>query len=189
MTRLMFDSDIIADLPRNALAATYSDLIPDQPALTKLRAQFPHGLLLIDRHGDPTGTAVILDVETGLHAPADIPAWLDRKKAQGITGTIYCNRSQLAACDAAAGTRPHYRWIATLDGTLHIAGFKPGHTPAAVQFATSQMLGFHCDGSVVWQDDWHPEPVTWPGSGPVLKALKAAQAELAAGMQMVQARQ
>ncbi len=158
MARIMFDSDVIADLPRNSLAATYSDLIPNKATLTKLRAEFPHGLVLIDRHGDPTGAASILDVEPTLHTPGDIPGWLDRKKRQGIVGTIYCDRNDLPACDAAAGSRRHWRWIATLDGTMHIAGFRPGHNPAAVQFATEAMLGFHCDGSVVWQDRWHPEP-------------------------------
>jgi hypothetical protein len=189
MIRLMFDSDVIADLPRNALAATYSDLIPDQAALTKLKAEFPLGLVLIDRHGDPTGAASVLDVETSLHTPADIPGWLDRKKTQGITGTVYCNRSNLAACDTAAGTRQHYRWIATLDGTMRIPGFPAGKSPAAVQFANEHMLGFHCDASVIWQDQWHPAPVTWPGSGPLLSTLKAAQATLATLVHTVETHQ
>jgi hypothetical protein len=175
MIRIMFDSDIIADLPRNAMAATYSDLIPDKATLTKLEAQFPFGLVLIDRHGDPTGAAVILDVETGLHNVADIPGWLDKKKAEGIIGTIYCDRSTLAAADAAAGQRHHFRHVATLDGTMHIAGFAPGKTPAAVQFATAAMLGFHCDASVVWEDQWHPSPA-WPDSAPLLAQLEAAVA-------------
>jgi hypothetical protein len=179
MIRIMFDSDIIADLPRNAMAATYSDLIPDNATLVKLEAQFPFGLVLIDRHGDPTGAAVILDVETGLHNVADIPGWLDKKKAEGIIGTVYCNRGNLGACEAAIGARPHYLWVATLDGTMHITGFAPGERPAAVQFASETMLGFHADGSVIWVDQWHPSPA-WPGSAALLAELEAAVAAVKA---------
>lgn len=163
MIRVMFDSDNIAALPRNAMAATYSDLVPNQAALTKLRSEFPQGLLLIDRHGDPTGQAVILDVETGLHSPADAPGWYDRQTKAGRTGlTIYCNRATLPAVNTAMGKRGFFRWVSTLDGTMHIDGFNPGHTPAAVQFANEQMLGFHCDASVVWEEQWHSAPAVVP---------------------------
>jgi hypothetical protein len=160
MARIMFDSDVIADLPRNSLAATYSDLIPNKARLTKLRAEFPHGLVLIDRGlGNPTGQASVADVETGALTVADFPDWYDDKTGAGIQFvTAYVNRSTLPALDAVLGNRHPYRWVATLDGTMHIAGFRPGHNPAAVQFASEQMLGFHADGSVVWQDGWHPEP-------------------------------
>src|SRR6266567_5967401 len=89
MPRMMFDSDVIADLPRAALCATYSDLIPDAATLARLRAEFPHGLVLIDRHGDPTGQATVLDVETSLHTPDQAPGWFDGKQREGIAGTIY----------------------------------------------------------------------------------------------------
>ena len=178
MSRMMYDSDVIADLPRNSMAATYSDLIPDKAALTRLRAEFPHGLVLIDRHGDPTDAASVLDVERGLHTPNDIPAWLDAKKAQGITGTVYCDRANLKVCNAAAGKREHFRWIATLDGTIHIDGFVAGQTPAAVQFANSAMVGFHCDASVVNEDGWHPTPAIWQGSTVLLHGLQTVLTEV-----------
>lgn len=178
MARLMFDSDVIADLPRNTMCATYADLIHDHASLDNLRAEFRHGLLLIDRHGDPLDVADILDVERGLHGVSDAPAWLDHRQSQGKTGTLYCNRSTLPQLDAAVGTRHHFRWIATLDGTMHISGFKAGKTPAAIQFANAATLNFHCDGSVVWQDGWHPSPDVWQGSNTLLHGLQTILTDL-----------
>jgi hypothetical protein len=172
MARLMFDSDNIADLPDNTLCATYADLVHNPADVDNLRKRFRHGILFIDRHGDPLDIATILDVERGLHGANDVPGWLDHKKSKGITGTVYCNRSSLDAVNAAAGQRQLSRWIATLDGTMHIPNFKAGETPAAVQFATSQMLGFHCDASVVWEDGWHPAPAVWDRSPILLKGLQ-----------------
>jgi hypothetical protein len=171
--RVMYDSDVIADLPRDEMCATYSDLVPDQATLTKLRTEFPFGLLLIDRHGDPTGAATILDVETGLHGTADIPGWLDRKKREGITGTIYLNRANLAAGLTAIGTLQHFLWVATLDGTMHIQGFKPGKSPAVIQCFSESMLGFHADGSVILHSGWHAKTAKWIGAESLLPDLES----------------
>lgn len=184
MIRLMFDSDNPDSIPVNGIAATYSDLVPDMDALAARRAKFPLGLVLIDRgHGDPTGQASIIDVETGLHAVADAAPWYDRQLAAGIPYlTVYANRSTYPAINTAMGSRNFYRWITTLDGTMHIAGYTPGKRPALVQFATEQMLGFHCDASVIWADTWHPEfppaPTTWPGVQTVLDEMDNLAAEL-----------
>jgi hypothetical protein len=173
MTRMMFDSDKIADLPRNALCATYSDLIPDLPTLNSLRSKFPHGLLLIDRHGDPTGKATILDVESGLHTASDAPGWYDRQKAKGLRYlTVYNDRSHLDAVNAAMGpSRIFYHWIARLDGYAFVEGFEPGKRPAAIQVFGQDRLGFHCDGSVVWSDDWNADPIVWTGAQAIVPAL------------------
>lgn len=180
----MFDSDNPDSLPANAIAATYSDLVPDLSALDALQARFPCGLVLIDRHGDPTGQASVLDVESGLHSVADAPAWYDRQNNHLIPYlTVYASRSTYPAIITAMGSRSYWRWITTLDGTMHIAGYAPGKRPAVVQFATEQMLGFHCDASVIWADGWHPEfppaPSAWPGSADVLTTLDTISAEVA----------
>src|SRR5258708_35521836 len=101
MSRLMYDSDVIDALPRDAMAATYSDLIPSLTALQRLRREFPFGVALIDRGlGDPTGEATILDIERGARTPADAPGWYDRKKADHLGDlTVYVNRDNLAAFD------------------------------------------------------------------------------------------
>lgn len=178
MARIMFDSDVIADLPRNSMCATYADLIHDHAALDNLRAEFPHGLLFFDRHGDPLDIADILDVENGLHNPEDAKPWLLKRKTQGKTGTIYANRSIMPIVNALCKGMDFYRHIATLDGTMHIDGYEAGHTPAAIQFASAAMLGFHCDASIVWQDSWHPAPAIWQGSQTLLGGLQVIHTDL-----------
>lgn len=177
MARLMFDSDIIADLPRNSMCATYADLVPDHATLDNLRAQFPYGLLFFDRHGDPLDIADIMDVERGLHKPEDAKPWLLKRKTQGKTGTIYADRNTMPTVNALCKGVPFFRHIATLDGTMHIDGYEAGHTPAAIQFASAAMLGFHCDASVVWQDAWHPSEI-WQGTQGLLAALQAMHTDL-----------
>lgn len=183
MIRLIFDSDNPDSIPANAIAATYSDLVPDLDALTAMKARFPLGLVLIDRHGDPTGQASVLDVEGGLHAVSDAAPWFDRQQAAGIEFlTVYGNRSNYPAINSAMGTRNFFRWISTLDGTMKIAGYTPGKRPALVQFANEQMLGFHCDASVIWADTWHPEfppvPQNWQGVQGVIDELDSLAAEV-----------
>jgi len=180
VARLMFDSDVVADLPRNSMCATYSDLIPDQAALDGLRAEFPLGLHLIDRkRGDPTGQATIIDIEDTMWTPPEAPGWYDRKAAAGLRYlTAYANRSTMPAVIAAMGSRNFFQWIARLDGTLFVAGYPAGKRPALVQFAKAAVLGFHCDGSVVWQDGWNPVPASWPGDQPLIDNLRLAHTNL-----------
>jgi hypothetical protein len=61
---------------------------------------------------------------------------------------------------------------------MHISGFKAGKTPAAIQFANAATLNFHCDGSVVWQDGWHPSPDVWQGSNTLLHGLQTILTDL-----------
>lgn len=152
----MLDTDVLNDLtPHAELLATYADLVTDLPALQK---QFPNSvIILIDRGlGDHTGLSSVADVENGAMTAADAAAWYDRQHAKGVKDlTIYCSRDELAAVDTAMGARVFYRWIATLDGTVHIDNFKPLEAPAAVQCLSASMLGIHADGSLVLQDQWH----------------------------------
>lgn len=160
MIRFAFDSDRLDALGTDApVVITYSDLVHDFGAWAK--EHVGQSCVLIDRGmGDPTGMATVIDVERGSHKVADIPGWLDAKEKQHMRYlTAYVNRDNLEAADKAIGGRVCWRWVATLDGTLHIPGLPAGKKPALVQFANGDALGLHCDASVVWQPDWHPEPV------------------------------
>lgn len=154
--RFMLDTDNLNDLTGHAkLLATYADLVTDLPAL---QAKFPNSvIILIDRGlGDHTGQASVFDIERGaLTIPQAVQAY-DRQHARGVRElTVYCSRDNLATVNAAFGARSVYRWIATLDGTVHIAGFKALEGPAVVQCLSAAMLGYHADGSLVLQDGWH----------------------------------
>lgn len=166
--RVMLDTDVLGDLTDHSeLLATYSDLIPNEAALTALQKKYPDSeIILIDRGlGDPTGKSSVADVETGAMTVAEAPIWYDRQAKAGVKFlTVYVNRSNLSAVDAAMGSRKHYRWIATLDGTTDIPGFTPLHAPAAVQILPASKLGIHADLSLVMQDGWHPRPKLVPAT-------------------------
>lgn len=113
--------------------------------------------VLINVTGDPAHGGDCLDVESGDATPADIPGWYDARHADGARYlTAYSNRSQFTACTAAIGDRDCWRWLATLDGTL--AHTFDGHPLAACQNLGAAMSGANFDLSVVFADDWHPEP-------------------------------
>jgi hypothetical protein len=161
MIRVMLDSDSLGDLPSGIapLLATYSDLIHDRHQLDLL-AEHHLGsvIVLIDRGlGDPTGLASVADVERGAMTPGHLKAWWKARVSRVPYLTAYCDRSNLAACDAAlAGIAPrHWRWVATLDGTVAVAGMTPLLRPAVVQVAGSAMLGVHADLSLVLNKGWH----------------------------------
>jgi hypothetical protein len=156
MIRVLLDSDDPGVFPSGAqMVATYADLAtPD--LRDRLRAAH-ETVIWIDRgNGDPLHLATVIDVEAGLHAPRDAPGWYDRRRQAGARNlTVYCTRNGLPAVNAAMGDRSFYRWIATLDGTLHIKGFSPLSGPAAVQFAGAGQAGIHVDVSLVFNDNWH----------------------------------
>jgi hypothetical protein len=107
--------------------------------------------------GDPNQAQYCreLDVERYDATPADAAPFLKRRKALGHSdGTIYCNRSTIAAvyaaCKSAGVTK--FRWhIATLDGT-RTASVPSGTELWAVQFET---VNGEYDLSVVYgEQDW-----------------------------------
>jgi len=155
----MLDTDDLSKLTDTVpLLATYSDLVPD-PA--KLRATLPGAqLILIDRHiGDPSGEASVLDIEPGADSVAELPGWLERKRAAGVEFlTSYSDRDTLPAIDALGDKGKCFRWVATLDGTSHIAGYTPLVSPAAIQTTGSTALDYHADLSLVFDGRWHPQP-------------------------------
>lgn len=157
--RFMLDSDVLDDLTDHAdILGTYSDLITDLPTL---RRRFPQSeIVLFDRGlGDPTGEASIFDIERGaLTIDAAVQRY-DQQRARGIKYlTVYVNRSNMDAVDAAFGNRVPWRMVATDDGTAHIAGLRALHAPAVIQCLSAAELGMHGDGSLVFADGWHRQP-------------------------------
>jgi hypothetical protein len=183
MIRVMFDSIDPNAIPAGAsLVAGYVDGAASAwPAGAWDR--FPDAeLVRINVTGDPSHGGDVLDVETGDASPAHAPGWFDARTAAGGRGlTIYCNRSTLPAVDAAMAGRSYFRWIATLDGTLHIDGFPALAGPAAVQFATAQMAGRNVDVSLVMSDYFHPQP----SLAQIIATAKGAQSETAQLLQLL----
>lgn len=157
MIRTMFDTDVLADLNQPChILATYSDLVPDASGIP-----FDVGgrtLVFIDRGlGDPGGKATVWDVEGGALRVDQLPAKYDAAHARGLRYlTVYSNRSNLDAVNGVMGDRNYWSWVATLDGTLHVAGRPPLRGPAAVQFAGAVAVGLHGDMSLVFNDRWNP---------------------------------
>jgi hypothetical protein len=183
MIRPMLDTDqpplmLAKAFPRTPLAATYADLV-DAPMLGKLAAAGWEQVILIDRGlGDLTGRASIIDVEAKARTPADVPKWYDEQHGKGIRYlTTYCNQTTLPAVDAAMGDREFWRWVARLDGVCWIPGHQPGHAPAAIQTTNAAWLGFHADLSLVFEDNWHPQPA--PAGPDVPQAVRTAADHLA----------
>ena len=155
--RVALDTDRPAELAVGADAIlTYADLYTIELE-DYLRSLAPV-VAWIDRgQGDVPGVASILDIEPGSFRPGQVAGWLDRKRAARVPYlTTYCDRSDLDAVTADAGSRPHWRMVATLDGTIAIAGLSWADRPALVQCTGEAQLGFHADLSVILRDGWHP---------------------------------
>lgn len=162
MIRTMLDSDDLAALGHvTPLIATYADLFATHAELAGFLAAHPgQQAVFIDRGlGDPLGIASVLDIESGAHQPGDLPGWWDRQHGRGVDYlTAYSDRELLPVVIQAAGRRHVFHWVATLDGTVVIAGFAPLAAPAVVQIAGESLLGVHADLSLVLEDQWHPQP-------------------------------
>lgn len=158
--RIMFDSVDPSAIPADAeLVAGYVDG-PKSVWPTNAWTMFPKAQLVrINVTGDPVNGGDVLDVETGDATPDHAPAWFDARGGDAAGLTIYCNRDTLPAVEQAMGKRRYFRWIATLDGTFVIPGYKPLEGPAAIQFAgAAQLGGRNVDMSLVMRDYFHPAP-------------------------------
>lgn len=118
MTRRMFDAVSPGALPRSAvLVAGYDDGLYNNVA--KIRAQFPHALLVDITVSSRHNWGHVLDVETGDATAAEAPGWVLMRRAAGVDPSVYCNSSTWpsvrAAFRAAGVAEPHY-WIARYDG-------------------------------------------------------------------------
>lgn len=172
--RIMFDSIDPSAIPADAeLVAGYVDG-PQSAWKSTAWTMFPHAQLVkINVTGDPSHGGNALDVERFDATPDHAPAWFDASGGDAAGLTIYCNRDTLPAVERAMGKRRYFRWIATLDGTLHIDGYPPLEGPAAVQFANSTMAGRNVDVSLVMSDYFHPRPVALTSGGGSVAELRA----------------
>jgi hypothetical protein len=148
MARLMYDSIDPNAIPASAeMVAGYVDgrFVWDDagwarfPNATKVRiAVFPW-----------TNDGDVLDVESGDATPQQAPGWLLMRQAAGVhRPTIYCNRSNRAAIEAACAGITYDLWVSTLDGTQNVPG------AVAVQYAGSALTGHNYDLSTVTDDTW-----------------------------------
>lgn len=173
MYRIMFDSIDPTMIPADAeLVAGYIDG-PSSQWPASAWTMFPKAQLVrINVTGDPSHGGDALDVERFDATPDHAPGWFDARKAAGAGNlTIYCDRNTLPAVEKAMGQRSYFRWIATLDGTLAVDGYKPLEHPAAVQFAgKEQLAGRNVDVSLVMSDYFHPAPAA---AGPSVAELRA----------------
>jgi hypothetical protein len=184
MIRTAIDSDDLSQLnPPATFGLVYSDLVTDAAALER-----EHGgkqLVYIDRGmGDPDNKASIIDVETGAYRPADVPGWYDRKTAAHVAYlTYYANRGNHLTVEAALAGRHMFRWIATLDGTIVVAGFAPLAGPDLVQTTGAAQLGLHADFSLVLNPGWHPSP-----ADPSIAQMKTIAADASRDLAMTAGR-
>lgn len=178
MIRLAVDSDNLSDLAVPVeFIITYSDLVTDPEAWEAEHTG--RQCLYIDRGtGDPGNKASIIDVEFHAYTVADLAAWYDRKAAAKIPYlTWYASRNTIAPIQAVIGGRHMWRWVATLDGTVAIAGFPVWESPDLVQILGAPQLGVHVDLSLVLSPSWHPAPMD-----PKLAAAEVALQDGARGI-------
>ncbi len=112
--------------------------------------EYGRGRVYIDVTGAAPRDAFWLDVENEDASPEQVPGWLDQRAAAHLgAGGIYVNRDNLPAVEHAAAHRPHYLWIATLDGTIDIPPVPGIGVLALVQAFPASMIGMNTDISVV----------------------------------------
>lgn len=114
---------------------------------------YGRGRIFIDVTGAAPFAAEVLDVETGDANPAHVAPWLD-KREKWETGTIYCDRANLPAVVDAAGHRPFWLWLATLDGTVPPHVETGSGTLVAVQAISALLAGANVDISAVVHQGW-----------------------------------
>lgn len=160
--RTMFDSTNPAAIPTSAeLVGGYTDGIygPDFKAIGRSAtgwdaaawARFPNSVhVLISAIGTDSGT--VGDVEPGCMSPQQGVFWVKKRRAAGVTPSIYCNEkyglpSVRAAFRYWGVAEPPY-WVANYDG---VALLRPGEV--ARQYANPTLTGHPYDKSIV-ADYW-----------------------------------
>lgn len=128
MPKLMYDSVDASSIPADAeVVAGYGDGSISQWSSDDW-ARFPNAIAL-SIVVNPADSGDVLDVERGDASPGDCPGWIARYDRPVFkVPTIYCNRSNRAAIEAACQGLTYDLWVATLDGTTD----EPG--AAAVQY-------------------------------------------------------
>jgi hypothetical protein len=113
------------------------------------------GRVWIDVIGNMPTAAAWIDVERYDVPISRIPGWLDERAAAGLgTGGVYVSRSNLAAAEKAAGSRPHMLGIATLDGTIDIPAPRGFGILTFIQAFPAASVGINADVSVVVDRDY-----------------------------------
>lgn len=117
MTRTMYDSITIANLPGNAsMVAGYVD--GRWPTFAALERAFPNAVR-VSIAVFATSTAHVLDVEKGDATPMQSVDWVVRMRALGRDPTVYCSTSAWPAVKACFAARsvslPHW-WRADYNG-------------------------------------------------------------------------
>jgi len=165
MTRRMFDSTNPAGIPDVVeMVAGYVNGSFNWAAKIGAFDKWPNAAhIRIDVTGANPASASVLDVERGDAIPAHAAQWIKDRAALGFRPVIYCDRSTMSQVMADTGALIHGKdywfWIATLDGTKEL----PDMTGViAVQYANAKMTGFDADESIVYDDTWHPGPLTHP---------------------------
>lgn len=151
MTRIMFDSTAIGDIPASAaMVAYYVDGLYAVSTAT-VKARFPNAVLVgISAVG--TNAGVVGDVEPGCMTVSQGVAWVKTRRASGVDPTIYCNEMNAwagirQAFHNAGVVEPHY-WVADYDNILSIPS-----GAIAKQYANPTLTGGHYDKSIV-ADIW-----------------------------------
>jgi hypothetical protein len=166
MTRIMFDSDDIGNVPRSgaSMIAFYADQFT-YPFRT-VAGEFPGwSLIPIDRTGGYVKTARVFDVETGAISPASNLAEIIAEYNEtspyykgGGRPIVYCDRDNIAEVRIRTGkyilARDYYLWIATLDGTIATAETLGLPENSVVACQDLKMDGY--DSSVVFSSQWVP---------------------------------
>lgn len=123
MTRILFDSVDPAmfpdpgKVPFDATAGYVNGRWPSSAGILKRFPNLPHVSITVNS----TGNAMCLDVEPGDATPADVPAWLDRQYARGLTKpVIYCGNGDIAEVRRLCGPRPFWWWSANWTRVAHI---------------------------------------------------------------------
>jgi hypothetical protein len=161
MARTMGDAihDNVPALPNNLqLVAGYVTGSPDIVWTAADWARFP-GIphVTIDQAftGAPRYDAVVIDIETGAYAPADVTNWMNH--ATAARPTIYVNRSNLTASAANALQSPQFKG----DVWLAMPGWQPGQAlpvlPAGCRYVAvqnQQDVANAYDLSVVLDPSW-----------------------------------
>ena len=118
-TELAYDSVTLAHLPEGG--GRYFGYVNGKWAnYTAVKARFPHALVMgIDVNGTAPGAARIVDYEKGdVQTAGTLRSFVQaREKYRPHSATVYCDRANLDAVEAALAGLWHVLWVSTLDGT------------------------------------------------------------------------
>jgi len=160
VTRYMWDSIVLADIPQDAeMVAVYGNGVYAVPS-ARVDQRFTHVPESARVYIDVNGTlpkCCVRDWEPG-DKGGNLEQWVAACKVYNSRPTIYCDRSTIAQVRVETGTqvlgKDYWLWIATLDGTYAAAYPDAPTGVVAVQAWGVSQTGIHADKSVVFDDYW-----------------------------------